>query len=58
MRHRLDRYAADRCLDYEAAADPDGLADAIIKEVDRVVDYRPVETGGAAIAGRMLADLL
>jgi len=58
VRHRLDRYAAGRCLDYEAAADPDGLADAIIKEVDRVVDYRPVETGGAAIAGRMLADLL
>jgi UDP-N-acetylglucosamine:LPS N-acetylglucosamine transferase len=58
VRHRLDRYGAGRCLDYAEAADPDALADAIIKEVDREVDYLPVQTGGAAVAARLLAELL
>jgi predicted glycosyltransferase len=58
VRHRLDRYGAGRCLDYEEAIDPDALADAIVKEVDHVVPYRAVETDGAEVAARMLADLL
>ncbi|HEX2706193.1 MAG TPA: alpha/beta fold hydrolase [Candidatus Lustribacter sp.] len=58
VRHRLDRYGAGRCLDYEEAVDPDALADAILKEVDHKVAYRPVETDGAAVAARMLAELL
>ena len=58
VRHRLDRYGAGRCLDYEQAVDPDALAEAIVKEVDHEVSYRPVETDGAAVAARMLAELL
>ncbi len=56
--HRLDRYGAGRRLDYQNATDPDALADAIVKEIDHRVSYRPVETDGAAVAARMLADLL
>jgi pimeloyl-ACP methyl ester carboxylesterase/predicted glycosyltransferase len=58
VRHRLDRYGAGRCLDYEQAVDPDGLADAIVEEIDHEVSYRPVETDGAMVAARMLAELL
>jgi predicted glycosyltransferase len=58
VRHRLDRYGAGRCLDYREAVDPDGLADAIVKEVGHEVSYRPVESDGAAVAAGMLADLL
>jgi pimeloyl-ACP methyl ester carboxylesterase/predicted glycosyltransferase len=58
VRHRLERYGAGRCLDYTEAVDPDGLADAIVKEVGREVSYRPVESDGAAVAARMLAELL
>jgi pimeloyl-ACP methyl ester carboxylesterase/predicted glycosyltransferase len=58
VRHRLERYGAGHCLDYEEAADPDALAEAIVSEVGRKVSYRPVESDGAARAARMLADLL
>ncbi len=58
VRHRLERYGAGTCLDYERAVDPDALAEAIVSEVDREVDYRPVETDGAAVAAGMLAELL
>jgi pimeloyl-ACP methyl ester carboxylesterase/predicted glycosyltransferase len=58
VRTRLDRYGAGRCLDYAAASDPDGLAEAITEELSRRVAYRPVETDGAARAAAMLAELL
>jgi pimeloyl-ACP methyl ester carboxylesterase/predicted glycosyltransferase len=58
VRARLARYDAGRCLTYDEAAEPDVLAEAIAKEVGREVDYRPVETGGAARAAALLADLL
>lgn len=58
VRHRLDRYGAGRHLPYEQAADPDALAAAIVAEAGREVDYRPVETDGAAQAARLLAELL
>jgi pimeloyl-ACP methyl ester carboxylesterase/predicted glycosyltransferase len=58
VRHRLDRYGAGRCLDYEDACDPDLLAEAIIKDIGTEVSYRPVESDGAAVAARMLAELL
>jgi predicted glycosyltransferase len=58
VRHRLERYGAGRRLDYEEAADPDALADAILKEVGHEVAYRPVETDGAARAAALLAELL
>ena len=58
VRHRLERYGAGRCLDYEQAADPDALAAAISSEIGREVSYRPVETDGAARAAALLGDLL
>ena len=58
VRHRLDRYGAGRCLEYEQAADPDRLAAAVVAELERTVDYQPVEPAGAARAARLLADLL
>jgi pimeloyl-ACP methyl ester carboxylesterase/predicted glycosyltransferase len=58
VRHRLDRYGAGRCLPYEDASDPDVLAETILQELEHEVSYRPVETDGAAVAARMLAELL
>ncbi len=58
VHHRLQRYGAGRRLDYEEAADPDGLAKVIADEIGRPVDYRPVETGGAARAAASLAQLV
>jgi pimeloyl-ACP methyl ester carboxylesterase len=55
--HRLDRYRAGRRMDY-ATTDPDTIADAITAEIGRAVDYRPVETDGAARAASLIAELL
>jgi pimeloyl-ACP methyl ester carboxylesterase len=55
--HRLDRYQAGRQMDY-AASDPDAIAAAIAAEIGRTVNYRPVETDGAARAARLIAELL
>jgi len=55
--HRLAQYGAGRRLDY-AAIEPEYLAEAIVTEIDRPVDYRPVETDGAARAAALLAELL
>jgi pimeloyl-ACP methyl ester carboxylesterase len=55
--HRLAQYRAGRRLDY-TALDPEYLAEAIVAEIDRPVDYRPVETDGAARAADLLAELL
>jgi pimeloyl-ACP methyl ester carboxylesterase/predicted glycosyltransferase len=57
VRHRLDRYRAGRSMDF-ATATPDSLASAIAHELDRPVDYRPVETDGAARAASRIAELL
>ena len=57
VRHRLDRYRAGRRLDYQSAG-PDEIAAAIVTEIGREVDYRPVSTDGAARAASMLASLL
>jgi predicted glycosyltransferase len=55
--HRLDRYRAGRRMDY-ASSDPDQIAEAIAAELGRTVDYRPVETDGAARAAALIAELL
>jgi pimeloyl-ACP methyl ester carboxylesterase/predicted glycosyltransferase len=55
--HRLDRYRAGRRMDY-ATSDPDAIADAIAAELGRPVDYRPVETDGAARAASLIAQLV
>jgi pimeloyl-ACP methyl ester carboxylesterase len=55
--HRLDRYRAGRRMDY-ATSDSAAIAAAIAVELGRPVDYRPVETDGAARAAALLAELL
>jgi len=55
--HRLDRYRAGRRMDY-ATTDADAIAEAIAAEMGRPVDYRPVETDGAARAASLLAELV
>ncbi len=57
VRHRLDRYRAGRRMDYESDGTEE-IAEAIAEEIGRDVDYRPVETDGAARAARLIADLL
>ncbi len=57
VRHRLAQYGAGRCLAYEDTG-PDGLAAAMAEEIARPVSYRPLETGGAARAAAMLAELI
>ncbi len=57
VRHRLERYGAGRCMDFETDG-PEEIAQAIAAEVSRDVDYRPVETDGAARAAAMIGELL
>ncbi len=57
VRHRLERYSAGRCMDFDRDG-PDDIAAAIAEEIGREVDYRPVETDGAARAAALIADVL
>jgi predicted glycosyltransferase len=57
VRHRLERYGAGRCMDFETDG-PEEIARAIAAEVILDVDYRPVETDGAARAAAMIGELL
>jgi hypothetical protein len=57
VRHRLSRYGAGRCMDFETDG-RDEIAAAIAEEIGREVDYRPVETDGAARAAELIAELL
>ena len=57
VRHRLERYGAGRRMDFETET-PETIARAIADEIGRVVDYRPVETDGAARAAALIAELL
>jgi pimeloyl-ACP methyl ester carboxylesterase/predicted glycosyltransferase len=57
VRHRLERYAAGRCMDFETDG-PSEIAAAISEEIGRDVSYRPVETDGAARAAALIAELL
>jgi pimeloyl-ACP methyl ester carboxylesterase/predicted glycosyltransferase len=57
VRHRLDRYRAGRCMDYQTT-EPADIAAAIACEIGRKVDYLPVATDGAACAAALIADLL
>jgi pimeloyl-ACP methyl ester carboxylesterase len=55
--HRLAQYRAGRRMDY-TTTDPELLAETIAQEIDRPVDYHPVESDGAAKAASLLAELL
>jgi UDP-N-acetylglucosamine:LPS N-acetylglucosamine transferase len=57
VRHRLERYGAGRCMDFETDG-PEAIALAIAEEIGRPVDYLPVDPGGAARAAAALAELL
>jgi hypothetical protein len=52
VRHRLDRYRAGRCMDYQSAG-PADIA-AIAAEIGRPVDYLPVATGAASLLASLL----
>ena len=56
VRHRLKRYGAGRYMEY-AVSPPEVIAEAIAAEIDRPVDYRPVETDGARAAA-LIAPLI
>jgi pimeloyl-ACP methyl ester carboxylesterase len=57
VRHRLTRYRAGRCMDYEDTG-ADSLAQAMAEEIGRPVSYRPVETDGAARAAAHISGLI
>ena len=57
VRHRLERYRAGRCMDFDRAT-PTVIAAAIAEEIGREPDYLPVETDGAARAAARIAELL
>jgi predicted glycosyltransferase len=57
VRHRLERYGAGRCMMYDESP-PEVIAEAIAAEIDRPIDYRPVESTGAARAASLIADLV
>jgi pimeloyl-ACP methyl ester carboxylesterase/predicted glycosyltransferase len=57
VRHRLERYGAGRCMDFDTDG-PAEIAAAIASEIGRDVDYLPVDVDGAARAARLIADLL
>ena len=57
VRHRLERYRAGRCMDYDDAT-PSNIANAIQLLVSQPVEYGEVETGTAARAAKLIAELL
>ena len=57
VRHRLERYRAGRRMDFDDSP-PEVIAAAIAEEIGRDVNYRRVETDGAARAAARIAELL
>ena len=57
VRHRLAGYHAGRCMSFDDET-PDTVAAAIAETIGTTVDYRPVETDGAARAAALIAPLL
>ena len=57
VRHRLDRYGAGRCIEFDTAT-PEAIGRAIAEELGKEVAYRDVETDGAARAAALIAQLL
>jgi pimeloyl-ACP methyl ester carboxylesterase/predicted glycosyltransferase len=57
VRHRLDRYGAGRCMDFDVAT-PDVLGAAIAEEIGREVTVRPVDPAAAARVAARIAELL
>jgi pimeloyl-ACP methyl ester carboxylesterase/predicted glycosyltransferase len=57
VRHRLERYGAGRRMDFDDTP-PAAIAQAIAQEIDREVDYLPVETDGAQRAAARIAEMV
>jgi UDP-N-acetylglucosamine:LPS N-acetylglucosamine transferase len=57
VRNRLERYRAGKCMDFEHET-PETIAAAIAETIGCEVDYKPVETDGAARAAALIAPLL
>ena len=57
VRHRLGRYGAGRAMDFDQSS-PEVIAAAIASEIGAEVDYREVESDGAAKAAARIAELL
>ena len=57
VRQRLARYGAGRYMDYDESP-PEVIAAAIAEDIDAPVDYRPVESDGAARAAALIAPLI
>jgi pimeloyl-ACP methyl ester carboxylesterase/predicted glycosyltransferase len=57
VRHRLERYGAGRRMDFETDG-PAEIAAAIAEEIGRETAYMPVDSGGAARAAGLIAELL
>jgi pimeloyl-ACP methyl ester carboxylesterase len=57
VRHRLERYRAGRCMDFDRDG-PAEIAAAIASDIGREVDYLPVPGDGAARAAALIAELL
>jgi pimeloyl-ACP methyl ester carboxylesterase/predicted glycosyltransferase len=57
VHHRLNRYRAGTRMDYDTAT-PERIAEAIVQEQVRAIDYRPVEIDGASRAAALIAGLL
>jgi hypothetical protein len=57
VRHRLERYEAGRFMAYDTSP-PEIIAAAIAEEIERPIDYRPVEADGAARAASLIAEVL
>jgi UDP:flavonoid glycosyltransferase YjiC (YdhE family) len=55
--HRLDRHDAGRRMNFQSDG-PDELASALEAELGRDPEYRPVNSGGAARAAALVAELL
>ena len=57
VRHRLERYRAGRCMDFEEAT-PERVAQTLAALVAEPVDYADVEAGTAQRAAAMIAELI
>jgi pimeloyl-ACP methyl ester carboxylesterase/UDP:flavonoid glycosyltransferase YjiC (YdhE family) len=57
VRHRLARYRAGRCMDFATAGSAE-IADAVVAELGRRVDYLPVARDGAARTASLIAQLV
>jgi predicted glycosyltransferase len=55
--HRLDRYRAGKRMDFTTAT-PDTIADAMVAALSAPTNFCPVDSGGAARAAAMLAELI